>query len=65
MHQNEKPKGYQSENLFRALKSDYLEENKADLATNMSAELLQKKAESLAGNWEVVFRGRFLDPIVN
>ena len=51
--QNEQPKGDQSENLFRALKSDYLEENKADLATNLSEELLQK-ADSLAGNSKVV-----------
>ena len=41
---NKQPKGDQSENLFRALKSDYLEENKADLATNLSEELLQKKS---------------------
>ena len=39
---NEQPKGEQSENLFRALKSNYLEDNKADLATYLSVEFLQK-----------------------
>ena len=50
---NEQPKGDQPENLFRALTSDYLKENKADLATNLSEERL-KKAELLARNGEVV-----------
>ena len=36
----------------------------ADLATYLSAELLQKN-ESLAGNGEVVSQGSVLDPVVN
>ena len=60
MHQNEQPKGDQSENLFRVLKSKYLEDNKADLARNFT-----KKAVSLAGNGKVIARGGFQDPVVN
>ena len=60
---NEQPRRDQSENLFRALKSNYLEENKADLSTY--SQDFYKKAESLAGNGEVVARHGFQDPIVN
>ena len=55
---NKQPKGEQSDNLFRALKSNYLEDNKSDLATYLSVELLQN-TESLARNGEVVARGGF------
>ena len=61
---NKQLNGDQSENLFRALRPNNLEENKADLATNLPEDLLQNKAESLAGNGEVFARGGFLDPVI-
>ena len=64
MHQTNSQKEINKKNLFRALKPNYLEDNKADLATYLSVELLQK-SESFAGNGEVVARGGFQDPVVN
>ena len=46
--------------LFRALKSSYIEDNKADVSTTFT-----KNAESLARNGEVVARGGFQVPAVN